>query len=138
MKLEQAKQIAIEYVELNKSKYSKVEVVGSIRRNKSECKDIDIVAIPIIKTDKKILKEDFKGMKVEIYLTNETDYEVIKLIRTGSAEHNKKLCILAKQKGMSLKAGGEGLVNNDGVIDKTEKGILTVLLGKYIEPEERN
>jgi len=136
--LQKAKQIAEEYINLNKDKYSRIEIVGSIRRNKPEVKDIDIVAIPKVPTDKKILKEEFKGISVEVYLTNETEYEVIKLIRTGSTEHNKKLCILAKQKGWSLKAGGKGLVNSVcGVISNTEKGILVELLGKYVEPEER-
>jgi len=137
MELQKAKQIAEKYIQLNKDKYSKIEVVGSIRREKSDVNDIDLVAIPIIKTDKKILKEDFDGIKVEVYLTNEEDYEVIKLIRTGSAEHNRKLCILAIKQGMSLKAGGEGLVKYNKSIDKTEKGILEKLLGKYIEPKER-
>jgi DNA polymerase/3'-5' exonuclease PolX len=140
MKNEQAKQIAEEYITLNMDKYHKMEVAGSIKRGKEEVKDIDIVAIPKIPTDKKILKEEFKGVQVEVYLTNEKEWEVIMLIRTGSKEHNQKLCILAKRKGLSLKAGGKGLVTadrNEEVIDNTERGILENLLGKYIEPKDR-
>ena len=77
---------------------------------------------------------------IEIYLTNDKDYEVIKLIRTGSKEHNMKLCILAKKKGLSLKAGGKGLVTddrNEEIISNTEEGILSNLLNKYIEPKDR-
>jgi len=138
MELNKAKQLAEEYITLNMDKYHKMEVAGSIRRNKPEVKDIDIVAIPKIPTDKKILKEEFKGIQVEIYLTNENQFEVIRLIRTGSKEHNKMLCFKAINKGLSLKAGGEGLVSKNGdVISDTEFGILNFLLGKYIEPQDR-
>jgi DNA polymerase/3'-5' exonuclease PolX len=140
MKLELAKQIAEEYITLNMDKYHRMEVAGSIKRKKPLVNDIDIVAIPKIPTEKKILKEEFKGVQVEVYLTNEKEWEVIMLIRTGSKEHNKKLCILAKRKGLSLKAGGKGLVTddrNEEVIANTERDILINLLGKYIEPEER-
>src|SRR3990167_2779973 len=128
MKLQEAKHIAEEYLKLNSNKYSRIEVVGSIRRDKPDVKDADIVAIPKIPSDKKIIKEEFKGLMIEIYLTNDKDYEVIKLIRTGSKEHNMKLCILAKKKGLSLKAGGKGLVTddrNEEIISNTEEGILS-------------
>jgi hypothetical protein len=37
-----------------------------------------------------------------------------------------------------LKAGGMGLVNDLGiVVDNTERGILMILLNKYVEPGER-
>jgi len=135
---EKIKKIAEEYIALNKDKYSKIEIAGSIRRNKNECKDIDLVAIPLIPTEKKILKEEFKDVRVEIYLTNEENWEVIKLIRTGSANHNRKLCFLAKVRGLSLKANGKGLVDKEEkVISNTEEGILKNLLGTYIEPKDR-
>ena len=50
----------------------------------------------------------------------------------------EKLCFLAIKKGLSLKAGGEGLVDKEGkVISNTEMGILMSLLNKYIEPKDR-
>lgn len=138
MNLEEIKKIAEEYISLNKDKYSRIEIVGSIRRSKEECKDIDLVAIPLISTEKKILKEEFRGVQVEVYLTNEKNYEVIRLIRIGSKEFNRRLCFLAIKKGLSLKAGGEGLVDKSGkVISNTEKGIIENLLNKYVEPKER-
>jgi hypothetical protein len=40
--------------------------------------------------------------------------------------------------GLSLKAGGIGLVDKEGkVISNTERGILENLLNKYVEPKDR-
>jgi DNA polymerase/3'-5' exonuclease PolX len=89
----------------------------------------------------------YKGIMVDLYLANEKTYEVLVLIRTGSAAHNVRLTTLAKGKGWKLKAGGEGLVRVEGEgknekivedIDSTENGILLKLLGRVPLPEERN
>ena len=60
------------------------------------------------------------------------------LIRTGSAEHNRKLCSMALKKGMKLHADGRGLYKDDEMVSNTEEGILQILLGKYVKPEKRD
>lgn len=154
MKLEIAKQKAEMTLCYLKPFVKKMEVVGSIRRECPEVNDLDIIVIPnndfdmgidllkecVKKRGDKLVMYEINGVQVDLYICTEENWEVIKLIRTGSKEHNKKLCILAKQKGLSLKAGGKGLVTDDRfeeLIDNTEKGILENLLGKYIEPKER-
>ncbi len=137
MELEKAKKIAEEYVNSVRDQYKKIEIVGSIRRGKKEVKDIDIVAIPKFFQDKKIIRFNHKDIQIDIYLATETNYECLKLIRTGSAEHNKMICGLALRKGWKLHADGKGLMKGDDLITNTEKGILEKLLGKYIEPDNR-
>jgi len=88
------------------------------------------------------------GMMIDLYLADETTYETLVLIRTGSKDHNVRLTTLAKGKGWKLKASGAGLVRTNGkegkeeqileVIDITENGILQKLLGRIPKPEERN
>lgn len=142
----------------------KYEICGSLRRQQKLVHDVDIVVKP---KDLKALKDQVgimvfespqdamfgdkivrfaidtgdhtnRRIQIDLYIA-ETDsvFNVLKLIRTGSANHNKKLAILAKQKGGSLKVGGEGLVLPDGTYTD-EEAILTKLLGHYVEPEKRN
>jgi DNA polymerase/3'-5' exonuclease PolX len=87
-------------------------------------------------------------MMIDLYLADETTYETLVLIRTGSKDHNIRLTTLSKGKGWKLKASGAGLVRTNGkegkdeeileVIDRTEDGILQKLLGRVPKPEERN
>lgn len=157
MKLEDAKKISDEVLKILSPLSKKLEVVGSIRRKKPEVNDIDIVIIPseedylkkiedafkgygriLLKGEKIVRIETKWGISVDIYIANPATYETIKLIRTGSKEHNIKLCKIAKSRGWKLKAGGEGLVDERGnLIANTEYGILKALLGRYVPPEER-
>ena len=130
---------------------NKVEIVGSIRRKKEFVNDIDFVVIAkpffvnslfnlnikMRKLGKKLLEFAYKDVQVDVYFANEENFEVIKLIRTGSANHNIKLCSLAKNKGMHLFADGQGLWKGFEKVSDTEEGILKELLGEYIEPEMR-
>jgi DNA polymerase (family 10) len=156
--LEEAKNISNKFVEeFLKDITEKVEVCGSIRRERPEVGDIDIVCIPknrfhvvgqilrklpkpskIIKDGDKLIQIEYEGVQVDIYLANKNTFETIKLIRTGSANHNIKLCSLAKEKCWHLYADGRGLVDCDEkLISNTEEGILKNLLGKWVEPKER-
>lgn len=157
MKLQEAK-IKAELTLCFLSPYVKrIEVVGSIRRECEEVNDIDIILIPndnfnevIAKLSSKITKKgdkliiyELEGVQYDLYICTEDNWEVIKLIRTGSKEHNKMLCFMAISEGLSLKAGGEGLIRKatfmekEKVISNTERGILERLLNKYIEPKDR-
>jgi DNA polymerase/3'-5' exonuclease PolX len=138
---------------------TKVELCGSIRRKKANVNDIDIVAITnniyglaskiksisekidipknevTIKTQ--LFRVIYKGEQVDLYLANNQNYEVIRLVRTGSAEHNVKLCKTAIRKGMHLNFAMGLIDGKKNVVDDTEEGIITELLDKYVKPEER-
>jgi len=89
----------------------------------------------------------FKGVMIDLYLADQTTYETIRLIRTGSADHNIRLTTLARGKGLKLFAGGKGLCKIEiqngkeiikEIVDNTEDGILMKLLNKIPRPEDRN
>jgi len=163
MKYEVAKNLADEFVREIIEFCDKVEVVGSIRRLKpSGIKDIDLVILPkegidfkskisliqdwcmkhfktfkVIKQGDKLVELYYQDAKIDIYISNKDNFETLKLIRTGSEFHNKKLCGLAISKGMRMKFD-KGLVDNSGnVVANTEDSILEKLLGKVPSPEER-
>ncbi len=137
MELQKAQTIANEFIELVKDQYSKIEIVGSIRRGKAEVKDVDLVAIPKIPIKEKIIRMPFKDITIDMYIANEKNFECLKLIRTGSAKHNIKLCAIAKRRGWKLNANGDGLYTNDKVLCG-EREILFALLGRDIDPKDRN
>lgn len=94
-------------------------IVGGLRRGLAQVHDIDLVAYPedhftmsieLGNGYKHVLssktKYSFKvlGINVEIWLANtDRQFEVLKLIRTGSAGFNRNLCMAANEKGMSLR-----------------------------------
>ncbi len=106
----------------------RIEIAGSIRRGKAEVHDIDIVAIPsnqafyialnhfakvsggpkIYKIELSVVSQG-KAFTADIYIASEATWATLLLIRTGSAQHNIKLCKLAHQKGMKLHSDGTGL-----------------------------
>jgi DNA polymerase/3'-5' exonuclease PolX len=111
MKIGEAKRIADKYVEILRSFCSRIEVAGSIRREKPEVKDIEIVAMlgslvdlvgfsvivnhwqkvkgePIGKYTQRILPE---GIKLDLFMANERNWGLIFAIRTGSAEFSHKV-----------------------------------------------
>jgi DNA polymerase/3'-5' exonuclease PolX len=127
----------------------RAEIVGSIRRKRPMVHDIDIVAIPARQPflftipasarGPAIIRTSYQGMNVDIYIATEETYGCLRLIRTGSAAHNIKLCGLAKRRGWQLKANGDGLImpGNPGFTFHQEDAILKAILGKIPTPEER-
>lgn len=162
MKLLEATEIAVELVGKLIPYCGKVEIAGSIRRGKGQVHDVDIVAIP---NEDKILAGGFFNVQhlvasiaggqphggdaylacsyhqapVDIYLAATSSWGTLLLIRTGSKEHNIKLCILARQKGWKLHASGEGLFDayNRRIAGDTEEGIFEALGLPFIPPGQR-
>jgi DNA polymerase (family X) len=166
MELKLALDTALGLVERLTPFCDQVEIAGSIRRRKTRVHDIDIVAIP---NEAKLMSQGFfdtrrlvasiadplatsprvNGLKmstfsyheipVDIYWATPQTWATLLLIRTGSKEHNIKLCSLAKQNGMHLHASGDGLFSNgERIAGDTEKSIFISLGLAYIEPERRN
>ena len=63
---------------------------------------------------------------------------ILLLIRTGSSEHNIKLCNLAIRKGYRL-AYSQGLLNEEGevIASRTEREVFQALGLDYVSPEDR-
>lgn len=153
MNLRFAEGVANEFVKNISPFCKKLLVVGSIRRERPVVNDIDIVILPrdlynlkrvlfrigkIIKQGEKLIEIDYRREQVDLYVADENTFETLVLIRTGSMQHNIKLCSIAKGKGWKLRADGVGLVDNMGeIIANTEKEILIKLLGEYVEPKQR-
>jgi DNA polymerase (family 10) len=154
MQLERAQKLAQEIVEQIRPYCERIEVAGSIRRKKSEVRDVDIVLIPkpslwrriiatlqgamgakILKRGDSIAQVTIRDVNVDLYVASEHSWGVLLLIRTGSAEHNIKLSQVALRKGMSLTH--KGLIKGGKVIASTEKEIFEALDLPYVEPELR-
>ena len=77
------------------------------------------------------------GLQVDVYRARPETWGVILLIRTGSKEHNVKLCTLARSKGLMLSAS-QGVIENHNIVAcRTEEGIFIALGFKFIEPKDR-
>jgi len=137
-----------------------VEVVGSVRRKKPFCKDIDIVGVATpsdfenaikalcqnFKTEFKVkgkkvtrlyIETEFGKVQVDFYCATPSTFGIHKLIRTGSADHNMWLANYAMSKGMRIKYS-EGLVKEGVVVaGKSESGVFEALGLSCPEPHER-
>jgi len=154
MELERAQRIAGEVVKRLSPYCQKIEVAGSIRRKKPQVRDIDIVLIP---SDPWNLSHEIMGLgqsrvsgeklrrvmvgsvQVDLYFADEKTWATLLLIRTGSADNNKRLCSLAKKRGWHLAASGDGLFNEVGqrIAGDTEESIYEALGLLFREPWER-
>ena len=77
------------------------------------------------------------GCQVDIYRARPETWGVILLVRTGSKEHNVKLCTIAQSKGMKLSAS-QGLLDKSGIVAcRTEEGIFSALGLNFVEPKDR-
>jgi DNA polymerase (family X) len=159
MLLDYARGFSVGIVEQLKSHCERIEVVGSVRRKKARVNDIDILCqlkqefgteqafedavlnlCSEVYSNGKVIKSVLiNGVQADFYIATPATYETLRLIRTGSAQHNIKLTSLAKRRGWKLYASGRGLVDEYGnILSATEAGILKLLLGRYVEPEERD
>lgn len=76
------------------------------------------------------------GLQVDVYRARPETWGVILLIRTGSKEHNVKLCTLARSKGLMLSAS-QGVIENHNIVAcRTEEGIFSALGLKFVEPKD--
>ena len=155
MKLKDAQKLSDRITEQIRPFCDRIIVAGSIRRKKSEVRDVDFVLIPkpllwprIIATlqrkmDAKVLKQGEKaaqltidGINVDLYSATQETWEPLLLIRTGSAEHNIKLSMIARKKGMKL--SHKGLIKDDKIVASTEKEIFNLLDLQLVRPEDRS
>ena len=144
-KLELAKaQILAKQVEsIVKPLCDKLEVVGSIRRQKPMVGDVDFVAVgtecdwgkivqalkngKVICGGKSVIKLNYPYennlFQVDFYRATEQTFGIQELIRTGSADHNMWLASYALSKGFRLKYS-EGLIKDKAAVaGETEESV---------------
>lgn len=154
IELERAQKIAQEVVKHLSPYCQRIEVAGSIRREKPRVNDIDLVLIPndlwnlhaeltkigqLKMSGAKILRLMASNTQVDIYVADEQTWATLLLIRTGSAGNNIRLSTLAKKRGWHLAASGDGLFDEKGerIAGDTELSIYQALGLPYQEPKER-
>jgi len=157
MKLQEAKTIAEKYLNELRLVCLRAEIAGSIRREKSEVKDIEIVCIPnndklllysfIVNQWKKIKGEPLgkytqrllpEGINLDLFIVNEQNWGLQFAIRTGSAEFSHKVLACGWVKA--------GYHSKEGILYKgeeitfvpEEKDLFEIIGIDYIEPKFRN
>lgn len=153
MKLEQAENLAEQFIREIAVYCEKIKIVGSIRRKKKECRDIDLVLLAkpeqlwnlllklkklskSVVDGKQVKRVIYKGEQIDLYFATPETWGVLILIRTGSAQHNIKLSMIARKKGMKLTH--KGLIKDEKNISSTEQEIFNLLDLTYVPPEERD
>lgn len=166
MELERARVIA-DRVTAELAPYcTKLQIAGSIRRQRPYVHDIDMVCIPsnqghfvaalqglgkIKVGGQKLIRVTMPESELDCYIATPETWATLLLIRTGSVRHNIRLCTLARQKGMKLHADGSGLYrytpknslfsaigsDKDRIAGNTEHSIFAALGLKYKAPQER-
>lgn len=162
MKLEKIRRIAKKYKKLLSPYCKKIEIAGSIRREKAEPNDIELVAIPkrqggrvrtelddflernkynFLKNGDKYKQIELKEkVKLDLFLCNKDNWGNIFLIRTGSWEFSRWF--------MGFKVREFGFIQMQGFLWslKTkerlscyeEKDCFDLVKMDYIEPKNRN
>ena len=155
MELGRAKTIAEEVIKRLSPYCQRIEIAGSVRRNKPTVNDLDFVLIPSDPWNlsheimglgpsslkgEKLKRVTYNGIQIDLYYATPEAWATLLLIRTGSKENNIRLAMLAKKKGWHLAASGDGLFNEKGqrVAGGSEESIYEALELPYQEPWERN
>ncbi|MBE3141438.1 MAG: hypothetical protein IMZ53_12760 [Thermoplasmata archaeon] len=91
--------------------------------------------------EKKKRFTQFKGspIPIDVYFCNEKTWATTCLIRTGSKNHNIKLCMRAQSMHITLKADGSGLLSPSGTLIEihSELEIFNLLKLPFVPPERR-
>ena len=154
MELQKAKAIADNVVKVLEPFCDRIQVAGSIRRQKPFVNDIDLVLVARDRwgldgvlqrmgkykmSGLKITRIEMDTISLDIYFATPETFATLLLIRTGSAENNIRLAATAKRRAWRLKANGDGLFNERGerIAGDSEQSIYSALELKYQEPRER-
>ena len=138
----------------------KIEVAGSIRRQKPKVHDIDFVVISKSDAEWKKINHKLRHLKaqpvcngdsvitaylpvkdglfrVDFYRARPETFGIHLLIRTGSADHNIYLAGYATQRGMRLKYSQGLIKEGQPIAGRTEQEVFKSLELPYVEPIKR-
>ena len=162
MELQKAKQIAERIMAELSPHCERIAIAGSIRRNKPEVKDIEIVAIPkhydvglfetgiaaVVNRWQKVKGElpcrytqrilpD--GIKLDLFFAEYSNWGLIFAVRTGSAEYSHKVLATAWVKaGYNSKDGHLYDKAGHRYSIREEKDLYSRIGLPYVSPEMRN
>lgn len=157
LELAKAQIIAKQVETIIKPLCDKLEVVGSIRRQKPTVGDVDFVVVAtdscwskivqalrkamVICAGKSVIKMHYPSenilFQVDFYRAAAQTFGIQELIRTGSADHNMWLAGCAISQGFRLKYS-EGLLRDEVVVaGETEESVFTALGLQNPEPQLR-
>ena len=141
----------------------KCNIVGSIRREKQEIHDFDIIiaskeekikewcyerinckrfSSPLFPYSFDMIQGELENIKTQIWFCVPEEYGPHLLLKTGPLTFNLTLASIAKNKGLTLSEHGlfRGTPENRGerIDENTEANIIWLLLGcKWIHPKDR-
>ena len=148
--LKEAERLAQQIKTAVEAHCERIEVAGSIRRQKPKVHDIDFVVVAKSDAEWQKISEKLKQLKakpncagnslikaylpcqnglfqVDFYRAKPSTFGIHLLIRTGSADHNMWLAGYAISNGMRIKYS-EGLIKEGNVIaGEDEKGVFAAL-----------
>lgn len=138
----------------------RIEIAGSIRRKKSECKDIELVAIPkpydtglfesglatVVNKWQKVKGELPcrytqrllpEGVKLDLFFASPENWGLIFALRTGSADFSHKV-LAGTWVGLGYHSAG-GMLRRQGreVAVHEEEDLFSMLHLAWVSPEER-
>jgi DNA polymerase/3'-5' exonuclease PolX len=84
--------------------------------------------------------QEYGWIALDIFTADESNFTMIKFIRTGGAENNKRIALTANQLGMNLRIYESCFVDKRGFKYQmnSEEQIYKFLGLPYLKPEERN
>ena len=163
MRLEDIKPIAEKYRKIFQPYCSRVAIAGSIRREKSECKDIELVVIPntyhleeyfIDNRSKWNIQKNggkykqiklIESVNLDLFICTSKTWAMNYFIRTGSAKFVHDFMIKIQKKGFCSRdaqlrellpdTGGEGI--GEIIPLKEEIDIFNNIGMKWVEPKDR-
>ena len=159
MLLHEAQNIAKSLKQLLQPYCARIEIAGSVRREKEYCKDIEIVLIPgnanklfnvlgmhllkldpyfkYIKNGAKYKQFKYQGETIDMFIAHPDNWGYIFAIRTGSAEYSHNTLATGwVKKGFK---GENGFLTKNGVIVpvKEETDLFNLIGVEYAEPKDR-
>ncbi len=156
MKINEAQKIAEKYLYRLKAFCLRAEIAGSIRREKSEVKDIEIVCIPDPKyleefcgevnllekvkgdpTGKYTQRKLHEGINLDLFMVNKRNWGNIFAIRTGSADFSHKILACGWVKAGYKSINGMLTKNGQEIECQEEKDLFNLIGISYIEPKLR-
>ena len=167
MELEKAKAIAKDLVYYLAPGVNRVVIAGSIRRQKPEVGDIELLVIPRANYLDKILDDLMvqgilamrlnkrgnrvygpknklmvhlpSGIGVDIFSTTPDCWAVSLVVRTGGEKTNKRIATTALRRGYRFHAYGSGFSTPQGyIVCNSEREVFEAVDLPYLEPWERH
>lgn len=165
MNLAQADKFAAKILEGLSPFCERIEIAGSIRRRRENVNDIDIVALPgagqlaafrarvlakatpVSDGQQTIIARLENGVQLDVWIAKRpyqdmffktvTNFGTLLLCRTGSKEHNIKLCQRAKDLDLHWNPHAGVYAGDKLLACETEEEIFAALKMEFVPPEKR-